>query len=189
MDSNLQFITHLFFLCVFNKIEHVFIIYCSSNYLVWHVGLLVHICVSLCRYDSYGRLTNVTYPTGQVSSYRTDSDSSVRIQTEGSNKEDITVTTNLSASGTFYTLMQGECLLLSLIGGTYDIKGVSLQCQKSLLEKKKGKLVFGVRQVTPGQNNLKNCINFNFVFFTFWCWPIVRIYHNRPQYWSFKGIY
>lgn len=73
---------------------------------------LPHINVFPCRYDSYGRLTNVTYPTGRVSSYRTDTDSSVRIQTEGSNKEDITVTTNLSASGTFYTLMQGECLLL-----------------------------------------------------------------------------
>lgn len=73
---------------------------------------LALISVFLCRYDSYGRLTNVTYPTGRVSSYRTDGDSSVRIQTEGSNKEDITVTTNLSASGTFYTLMQGECLLL-----------------------------------------------------------------------------
>lgn len=73
---------------------------------------LAHISVFLCRYDSYGRLTNITYPTGRVSSYRTDADSSVRIQTEGSNKEDITITTNLSASGTFYTLMQGECLLL-----------------------------------------------------------------------------
>lgn len=115
----------------------------------WHVALLVHICVSLCRYDSYGRLTNVTYPTGQVSSYRTDADSSVRIQTEGSNKENITVTTNLSASGTFYTLMQGGTLLLSLISGTYDIK---VQCQKALLAKKKKiQLVWSVRQVTPGQ--------------------------------------
>uniref|UniRef100_A0AAQ5YIW5 Teneurin transmembrane protein 4 n=1 Tax=Amphiprion ocellaris TaxID=80972 RepID=A0AAQ5YIW5_AMPOC len=60
------------------------------------------------EYDNYGRLTNVTYPTGRVSSFRTDADSSVRIQTEGSNKEDITVTTNLSASGTFYTLMQDQ---------------------------------------------------------------------------------
>ena len=60
------------------------------------------------RYDSYGRLTNVTHPTGRVSSYRSDMDSSVRVQAEGSNKEDITITTNLSASGTFYTLMQGK---------------------------------------------------------------------------------
>lgn len=81
---------------------------------------LAHISVFLCRYDSYGRLTNITYPTGRVSSYRADADSSVRIQTEGSNKEDITVTTNLSASGTFYTLMQGECLLLYCISGADD---------------------------------------------------------------------
>uniref|UniRef100_A0AAZ3RW92 Teneurin-4 n=1 Tax=Oncorhynchus tshawytscha TaxID=74940 RepID=A0AAZ3RW92_ONCTS len=60
------------------------------------------------EYDSYGRLTNVTYPTGRVSSYRTDTDSSVRVQAEGSGKEDVTITTNLSASGTFYMLMQGE---------------------------------------------------------------------------------
>ena len=71
---------------------------------------LPHVGVFPCRYDTYGRLTNITYPTGRVSSYRTDADSSVRIKAEGSNKEDITVTTNLSASGTFYTLMQGKCL-------------------------------------------------------------------------------
>lgn len=91
--------------------------FCSSycfthSQMTYTLLALVHISVFLCRYDSYGRLTNVTYPTGRVSSYRTDADSSVRIQTEGSNKEEITVTTNLSASGTFYTLMQGECLLL-----------------------------------------------------------------------------
>lgn len=72
----------------------------------------------LLRYDSYGRLTNVTYPTGRVSSYRTDSDGAVWVQAEGSNKEDIVVTTNLSASGTFYTLMQGQlynrCVRLSI---------------------------------------------------------------------------
>lgn len=68
-----------------------------------------------CRYDGYGRLTNITYPTGRVSSYRSDSDSSVRIQAEGSNKEDVTVTTNLSASGNFYTLMQGEGLQSLLV--------------------------------------------------------------------------
>lgn len=72
------------------------------------VASFTQINVFLCRYDSYGRLTNITYPTGRVSSYRTGADSSVHIQTEGSNKEDITITTNLSASGTFYTLMQGE---------------------------------------------------------------------------------
>ncbi|XP_045560112.1 teneurin-4 isoform X9 [Salmo salar] len=61
------------------------------------------------EYDSYGRLTNVTYPTGRVSSYRTDTDSSVSVRAEGSSKEEgITITTNLSASGTLYMLMQDQ---------------------------------------------------------------------------------
>lgn len=72
------------------------------------LSLWQFLSLSLLRYDSYGRLTNVTYPTGRVSSYHTDSDGAVRVQAEGSNKEDIIVTTNLSASGTFYTLMQGQ---------------------------------------------------------------------------------
>ncbi|KAM9813077.1 teneurin-4 isoform 5-T7 [Syngnathus typhle] len=60
------------------------------------------------EYDSFGRLTNVTYPTGRVSSYRADADGAIRVQVEGAAKEDVTVTTNLSASGTFYTLMQDQ---------------------------------------------------------------------------------
>uniref|UniRef100_H3C725 Teneurin-4 n=1 Tax=Tetraodon nigroviridis TaxID=99883 RepID=H3C725_TETNG len=82
----------------------------SSGSFVMCVSFNISLMLTSCYkvYDSYGRLTNVTYPTGQVSSYRTDADSSVRIQTEGSNKENITVTTNLSASGTFYTLMQDQ---------------------------------------------------------------------------------
>jgi hypothetical protein len=34
------------------------------------------------------------------------------VQAEGSGKEDVTITTNLSASGTFYMLMQGELAVL-----------------------------------------------------------------------------
>lgn len=60
------------------------------------------------RYDSFGRLTNVTFPTGQVSSFRSDTDSSVYVQVETSSKDDVTITTNLSASGAFYTLLQGK---------------------------------------------------------------------------------
>lgn len=67
------------------------------------------------RYDSFGRLTNITFPTGHISSFRTDTDSSVKVQVESSNKEDVTITTNLSASGAFYTLLQGEFISLQLI--------------------------------------------------------------------------
>lgn len=50
----------------------------------------------------------MTFPTGQVSSFRSDTDSSVHVQVETSSKDDITITTNLSASGAFYTLLQGK---------------------------------------------------------------------------------
>uniref|UniRef100_F6U762 Teneurin-4 n=1 Tax=Monodelphis domestica TaxID=13616 RepID=F6U762_MONDO len=60
------------------------------------------------EYDSFGRLTNVTFPTGQVSSFRSDTDSSVHVQVETSSKDDVTITTNLSASGAFYTLLQDQ---------------------------------------------------------------------------------
>lgn len=60
------------------------------------------------EYDSFGRLTNITFPTGHISSFRTDTDSSVKVQVESSNKEDVTITTNLSASGAFYTLLQDQ---------------------------------------------------------------------------------
>uniref|UniRef100_H3BX35 Teneurin-4 n=1 Tax=Tetraodon nigroviridis TaxID=99883 RepID=H3BX35_TETNG len=90
--------------------EEIIRFFFSSGSFVMCVSFNISLMLTSCYkvYDSYGRLTNVTYPTGQVSSYRTDADSSVRIQTEGSNKENITVTTNLSASGTFYTLMQDQ---------------------------------------------------------------------------------
>lgn len=170
---------------------------CSSYCLHWHAALVVHICVSLCRYDSYGRLTNVTYPTGQVSSYRTDTDSSVRIQTEGSNKEDITVTTNLSASGTFYTLMQGEWLLLLLVSGTYDQYNVRRFCSQKKTET--GTVLW--HRVTK-LNILKgNCIHSNGyvykgVYFTAYLSdsgvvfrPIVHYdTPDGPIYWSFKRI-
>ncbi|XP_061733975.1 teneurin-4 isoform X5 [Nerophis ophidion] len=60
------------------------------------------------EYDSFGRLTNITHPTGRVSSYRADAHGAVHIQTVGAAKEDVTVTANMSASGTFYTLMQEQ---------------------------------------------------------------------------------
>ncbi|XP_043927251.1 teneurin-4 isoform X3 [Protopterus annectens] len=60
------------------------------------------------EYDSFGRLTNVTFPTGQISSFHSNTDSSVRVQVETSSKDDLVITTNLSASGAFYTVMQDQ---------------------------------------------------------------------------------
>ncbi|XP_053564649.1 teneurin-4 isoform X3 [Bombina bombina] len=92
------------------------------------------------EYDSFGRLTNVTFPTGQVSSFRSDTDSSVNVHVETSNKEDVTITTNLSASGAFYTLLQDQVRNSYYIGADGSLRlilangmEVALQTEPHLL--------------------------------------------------------
>ncbi|XP_054607705.2 teneurin-3 isoform X3 [Nothobranchius furzeri] len=61
-------------------------------------------------YDSEGRLTNVTVPTGVVTSLHSDMSSGaigVEIETSGKD-EDVSITTNLSSIHSFYTLMQDQ---------------------------------------------------------------------------------
>lgn len=65
--------------------------------------------VPASSYDSEGRLTNVTFPTGVVTSLHNDMSSgavAVDIETSGRD-EDISITTNLSSVDAFYTLVQG----------------------------------------------------------------------------------
>ncbi|XP_041440534.1 teneurin-4 isoform X7 [Xenopus laevis] len=92
------------------------------------------------EYDGFGRLTNVTFPTGLVSSFRGDTDSSVHVQMETSNKEDVTITTNLSASGAFYTLLQDQVRNSYYIGADGSLRlilangmEVALQTEPHLL--------------------------------------------------------
>lgn len=63
-------------------------------------------------YDSEGRLTNVTFPTGVVTNLHGDMSSgavAVDIETSGRD-EDVSITTNLSSIDSFYTLVQGKAL-------------------------------------------------------------------------------
>uniref|UniRef100_A0A452GKG8 EGF-like domain-containing protein n=1 Tax=Gopherus agassizii TaxID=38772 RepID=A0A452GKG8_9SAUR len=92
------------------------------------------------EYDSFGRLTNVTFPTGQVSSFRSDTDRSVHVQVETSSKDDVTITTNLSASGAFYTLLQDQVRNSYYIGADGSLRlmlangmEVALQTEPHLL--------------------------------------------------------
>ncbi|XP_053161888.1 teneurin-4 isoform X1 [Hemicordylus capensis] len=92
------------------------------------------------EYDSFGRLTNITFPTGQVSSFRSDTDSSVHVQVETSSKDDVTITTNLSASGAFYTLLQDQVRNSYYIGADGSLRlmlangmEVALQTEPHLL--------------------------------------------------------
>lgn len=75
------------------------------------------------RYDSEGRLTNVTYPTGMVTSLHREMEQSINIDIESSNRDDdVTVITNLSSVEASYTVVQGEkwvvkcCIHFNLLG-------------------------------------------------------------------------
>uniref|UniRef100_A0ACB8FFG1 Teneurin-4 n=1 Tax=Sphaerodactylus townsendi TaxID=933632 RepID=A0ACB8FFG1_9SAUR len=101
---------------------------------------LIYFSPSRARYDSFGRLTNITFPTGQVSSFRSDTDSSVHVQVETSSKDDVTITTNLSASGAFYTLLQDQVRNSYYIGADGSLRlmlangmEVALQTEPHLL--------------------------------------------------------
>uniref|UniRef100_A0A671NNJ9 Teneurin-2 n=1 Tax=Sinocyclocheilus anshuiensis TaxID=1608454 RepID=A0A671NNJ9_9TELE len=60
------------------------------------------------NYDSEGRLTNITYPTGVVTSLHREMEETINIDMESSNRDDdITVITNLSSVEASYTVVQG----------------------------------------------------------------------------------
>lgn len=74
----------------------------------------------LPRYDSEGRLTNVTYPTGMVTSLHREIERSINIDIESSSRDDdVTVITNLSSVEASYTVVQGIQKASSLSGGGY----------------------------------------------------------------------
>lgn len=63
----------------------------------------------LCSYDSEGRLTNVTFPTGVVTNLHGDMDKAITVDIESSSREeDVSITSNLSSIDSFYTMVQGK---------------------------------------------------------------------------------
>ncbi|XP_051790160.1 teneurin-2 isoform X2 [Erpetoichthys calabaricus] len=61
------------------------------------------------EYDSEGRLTNVTSPTGLVTSLHREMEKSINIDIENSNRDDdVTVITNLSSVEASYTVVQDQ---------------------------------------------------------------------------------
>lgn len=60
-------------------------------------------------YDSEGRLTNVTFPTGVVTNLHGDMDKAITVDIESSSREeDVSITSNLSSIDLFYTMVQGK---------------------------------------------------------------------------------
>lgn len=66
-----------------------------------------HICVYSHRYNSEGRVTNITLPTGEVSGFQGNLERWSRVEVEASSRENFVTSTNLSASDTIYTFRQG----------------------------------------------------------------------------------
>uniref|UniRef100_A0A8C1SRB9 Teneurin-2 n=1 Tax=Cyprinus carpio TaxID=7962 RepID=A0A8C1SRB9_CYPCA len=61
------------------------------------------------NYDSEGHLTNVTYPTGVVTSLHREMEETINIDMESSNRDDdVTVITNLSSVEASYTVVQDQ---------------------------------------------------------------------------------
>uniref|UniRef100_A0A8C9VTN2 Teneurin transmembrane protein 2 n=1 Tax=Scleropages formosus TaxID=113540 RepID=A0A8C9VTN2_SCLFO len=61
------------------------------------------------EYDSEGRLTNVTYPTGVVVSLHYEIERSINIDVESSNRDgDVSIVTNLSSVEASYTVVQDQ---------------------------------------------------------------------------------
>ncbi|KAG7321337.1 hypothetical protein KOW79_015752 [Hemibagrus wyckioides] len=61
------------------------------------------------NYDGEGRLTNVSYPTGMVTSLHRAMEQSINIDMESSNRDDdVTIVTNLSSVEASYTVLQDQ---------------------------------------------------------------------------------
>ncbi|KAK2919532.1 hypothetical protein Q8A73_003903 [Channa argus] len=75
-------------------------------------------------YDSEGRLTNVTFPTGVVTNLHSDMSSgavAVDIETSGRD-EDVSITTNLSSIDSFYTLVQDQLRNSYQVGNDHSLR-------------------------------------------------------------------
>lgn len=92
----------------------------SDSYLCAFVLIHHTLCVYSPRYNSEGRVTNITLPTGEVSGFHGNLERWSRVEVEASNRENFVTSTNLSASDTIYTFRQGMAswrfLFLLLIG-------------------------------------------------------------------------
>uniref|UniRef100_A0A2K5S764 Teneurin-1 n=1 Tax=Cebus imitator TaxID=2715852 RepID=A0A2K5S764_CEBIM len=58
------------------------------------------------EYDPQGHLTNATFPTGEVSSFHSDLEKLTKVELDTSNRENVLMSTNLTATSTIYILKQ-----------------------------------------------------------------------------------
>ncbi|XP_042538329.1 teneurin-1 isoform X2 [Dipodomys spectabilis] len=58
------------------------------------------------EYDPEGHLTNATFPTGEVSSFHSDLEKLTKVELDTSNRENVLMSTNVTATSTIYILKQ-----------------------------------------------------------------------------------
>ncbi|XP_058392652.1 teneurin-1 isoform X4 [Diceros bicornis minor] len=58
------------------------------------------------EYDPEGHLTNATFPTGEVGSFHSDLEKLTKVELDTSNRENVLMSTNLTATSTIYILKQ-----------------------------------------------------------------------------------
>lgn len=89
------------------------LIYCIEKSQAYMHTYFAFITFSI-SYDHEGRLTNVTRPTGVVTSLHREMEKSITIDIENSNRDDdVTVITNLSSVEASYTVVQGTDIYCS----------------------------------------------------------------------------
>lgn len=72
------------------------------------VPAIYHFWTFFFSYDSEGRLTNVTFPTGVVTNLHGEMERAITVDIESSSREeDVSITSNLSSIDSFYTMVQG----------------------------------------------------------------------------------
>ncbi|XP_004587729.2 teneurin-1 [Ochotona princeps] len=62
------------------------------------------------EYDPEGHLTNATFPTGEVSSFHSDLEKLTKVELDTSNRENVIMSTNVTATSTIYILKQENTL-------------------------------------------------------------------------------
>uniref|UniRef100_A0A7N6B9M1 Teneurin transmembrane protein 1 n=1 Tax=Anabas testudineus TaxID=64144 RepID=A0A7N6B9M1_ANATE len=73
------------------------------------------------EYNSEGRVTNITLPTGEVSGFQGNLERWSRVEVEASNRENFVTSTNLSASDTIYTFRQGRSSYRVSADGSFHV--------------------------------------------------------------------
>ncbi|XP_072361714.1 teneurin-1 isoform X2 [Scyliorhinus torazame] len=105
------------------------------------------------EYDNDGHLTNVTFPTGQVSSFYRDVDKSVLVEANLSNRENFAITVNFSATNAVYIYSQGHIQNTYRVGPDGSLQ-VSFASGMELTMQTEPHLLAGAANPTMGKRNI-----------------------------------